>query len=178
MKILAKQKNPHWSYQFYFDLVKITALEDDHSTKRTSKTKRTLNAHGTSAGQGCGGRNPTTSGRGNNSGRNSQDTKDKFEKMDKEGATKANIPHSQYKTLPYQAKAVIYKDSSDTTKVNVKFGPIVTPDEIWKKLSSSAKKAIQFHNTNLISKTSTISVHTLEQVAQETTQPGETNSHI
>jgi hypothetical protein len=31
-----------------------------------------------------------------------KETKENFEKMDKEGATKANIPYSQYKNLPNQ----------------------------------------------------------------------------
>lgn len=165
------KRNPQWSYQFYLDLVKLTALEDDHSTKRTSKTKRTVNAHGTSAGRGRGGRSSTT-GRGDNTGRNSQDYKEKYEKMDKEAATKANIPYTQYKTLPNQTKAVIYKDNHDPSKVNAKFGRIITPDNIWGKLSPSAKKAINFHNNNLKNSNTTTSVNNHAQAQQEIQEPG------
>ena len=119
--------NPAWSYSFYFDLVKLTALQDDHSAKRTSKNRRTVNAHGTSPARGRGGRNPNPSGRGNNGNdSNSQDKKAKLEKLDKEGAIKANIPYNQYKTLPWQTKVVIHKGNTDPDKVIKKFGILIT----------------------------------------------------
>ena len=54
----------NWSYSIYHNLVMTTAIEDDHTTKRADKSKRTVKAaHGTSPGCGCGSKY-NKSGRG------------------------------------------------------------------------------------------------------------------
>ena len=155
--------NPLWTYQFFFDLVKLTAYEDYRTSNRSNKTKRNVNAHGTSSGRGRGGR-------GNKSGRGNNDSpdKDRFEKMDKEGASKAGISLDQYKKLPNTVKSVIRNNNSDTTKVNTKHGKINVEKDIWDKLSAGAKKSIHFHNNNIKSTNSQTSVNNTTQVQHQT----------
>ena len=149
-----------WTYQFFFDLLKMTAYEDDRTSNRTNNTKRSVHAHGTSSGSGPDGE-INKSGRGNNY--YSPEDKETYENMDKDGASKAGISLGLYKKLPNTAKSVIWNNNSDTTKVNAKHGRINIEQEIWDKLSTGANNAIHFHNNNVKTTNTSKSVNSTSQ---------------
>ena len=78
--------NSQWPYQFYFDLARTTAFEDDRLTKRATETKRNVfAAHGSNLGRGRGGHGTNDKmgrgrggreGRGDSNSGNDKDGKD------------------------------------------------------------------------------------------------------
>ena len=133
--------NGNWSYSIYHNLVMTTAIEDDHTTKRADKSKRTVKAaHGTSPGRGRGGKdNKSGRGKGRSKDRKQKDAKDT-------GADAETVPRGILSQLPANAQKVITANNRVENKIDKSLGKISIPEALYKKLPSTAQKSINFHN--------------------------------